>query len=85
MTKKSPQYLAWLIDADIYLAIYDLAIKRGKKPGDNMQDEAMEVIQKNRDKCKLLGMTDNDIDLLTGNLREKGFKIYNPKEKKRAK
>ena len=71
---------AWQLNIGTVLEIYDLAIKRGKKPGDSVEEEFFEILKQKRDKFKLLGKTDKDIDLLTGDLREAGLKILNMKE-----
>ena len=83
--KETNKNLVWLFDIDTYLAICELAKKHGKKAGDSMQEEFIEVMKFNRKKFELLGYTNKDIDLLTGEMREKGLKVYNPKEKQRRK
>ncbi len=75
--------LIWLFDIDTYLAICELAKKHGKKAGESMREEFIEVMKFNRDKFRLLGYTDKDMDLLTGEMREKGLRVFNPKEKRR--
>jgi len=74
---------AFLMDAETYLEIVGLAQKHGKKPGESMKEEFEEVMKKRKDKIQFLGTTDKDIDLLTGELRERGLKIYNSKEEER--
>lgn len=76
---------AWKLDIGTYLEICELALKNGKKPGQSMQSEFEEILKKKKDKIKLLGETDKDIDLLTGDLRENGLKILNMKEIERKK
>jgi len=85
MTKKQNKYLAWALDIDTVLEIMELAKKHGKKPGDSMQDEFVEILKKKRHRFKLMGMSDKDIDLLIGNLRESGLKVFSPNEKRRSK
>jgi hypothetical protein len=76
----------WLLNIDDFMTIYEEAIilgkERGKKEGDNLEEEFFEIAKKKGmlDKIKHLGETNQDIDLLTGNLREKGLKILNMKE-----
>ncbi|MHA1437893.1 MAG: hypothetical protein ACTSPD_09980 [Promethearchaeota archaeon] len=71
------------INIDTYLEIIELAKKHGKKPGDSMQEEFIEVIKKK--KAKYLGGTNKDKDLLTGDLREEGLRILNLDELQRKK
>ena len=79
----------WTMSIDDYLTIMEEAIvlgkERGKIEGDNLEQEFFEVAEKKgmTNKIKHLGVTDKDIDLLTGDLREKGLKILNPKEEER--
>jgi len=73
----------WLLDLDTVIEIFELAKKHGKKEGDNIQAEFDEIMKKYPDKFKYLGNTNKDIDLLTGDLREKGLKILNLNEEKR--
>ena len=75
----------WQVDIETAIAIYDLALAHGKKPGENIQEEFLEILSKNKDKIKLLGETDKDIDLLTGDLRDNGVKILNIHEVDRQK
>jgi hypothetical protein len=71
-----------MTDVDITLEIYDLALSRGKKPGEDIQKEFEEVLKNKPDRFTFLGNIgeDMDIDLLVGNLRERGLKILNLKE-----
>ena len=79
----------WSINIDDYLTIMEEAIilgkERGKKEGDNLEQEFFEIAKKKGllDKVKHLGKTDKDIDLIAGNLREEGLKILNMKELER--
>jgi len=79
----------WSISIEDYLIIMEEAIvlgkERGKKEGDNLEQEFFEIAEKKGilNKIKHLGQTDKDIDLLTGDLREQGYKIFNPKEQER--
>ena len=72
-----------IINIDTYLMIVELAQKHGKKAGDSMQEEFEELKEKYPEKFRYLGFTDKDTDQLTGDLRESGLKVYNPKENKR--
>ncbi len=76
---------AFVLNSKIYLEIFNLAQKHGKKAGSSMQAEFEKVFKKKRNKIKYLGSTDIDIDLLTGNMRESGLKILNLKELKKRK
>jgi len=81
----------WTMNVDTYLQVMEEAIilgkERGKKEGEEMSQEFFEIAKKKGilDKIKYLGETEMDKDLLTGNLREKGFKILNPDEEERRK
>ena len=79
------KYLALSIDPKTVLEIIELAKKHGKQAGDSMQAEFEEIYKKKPDKFKLLGATDQDVDMITGNLREKNLKILNLKEIDRRK
>jgi hypothetical protein len=70
---------------DAYFAIYELAISRGKKPGESMQKEFDEILEQHPEWFELLGDIDQDVDQITGNLREKGFNVVNPHEIDRRK
>lgn len=71
----------WQMTIEQYLEICDLALKHGKKAGDNMQEEFDEIRKKYQ--LKHLGITDKDIDMLTGELRDKGKKVLNLNEEER--
>ncbi len=70
---------AYLMTIDDYLKIVDMAKKKGKKVGDSMQEEFKEYLKTVKN-LKKLGKVDIDIDMLAGNLREQGLKIFNMKE-----
>lgn len=65
-----------MIDIDTYLQLMEEAIvlgkERGKKEGDNLELEFLEIANKKGlvDKIKHLGQTEMDKDLILGNLRE---------------
>jgi len=79
----------WSISIDDYLIIMEEAIvlgkERGKKEGDNLEQEFFEIAKKKGilDKIKHLGQTEMDKDLLIGNMREEGLKILDLDEEKR--
>jgi len=75
----------FLFSLDIYLEIIELAQKNGKKEGDSMQEEFEIVLKQNPDQFTYLGDTTDDLDLICGNLRERGLKILNLKEIERRK
>lgn len=75
----------FMMTINIYLEIVELAQKHGKKPGDSMQEELEEVMMKHKDEVKFLGQTDQDIDMVVGNMRESGIKVLNLKEIERRK
>ena len=83
MKNKRNLNYAFLMDAETYLEIVELAQKHGKKSGESMKEEFEEVMKKRKDKIQFLGTTDKDIDLFAGELRERGLKIYNSKEEER--
>lgn len=70
----------YMVDVEILSEIIDLAIKHGKKPGDSMEEEFKEVVAKYKDRVRLIGSTDKDVDLLTGDCREAGLRVLNPHE-----
>jgi hypothetical protein len=80
-----------MLDIDIYIEIIEEAIKlgkeRGKKEGENIEVEFFEVAKKKGklNNIKHLGQTEMEKDLLIGNLREEGIKIFDLDEEKRRK
>ena len=81
----------YLINPEDYLTIMEEAIKlgkkRGKKEGENIEQEFFEIAAKKNklDKIKHLGQTEMDKGLITGNLRENGINILDLDEEKRRK
>lgn len=81
----------FMLDIDTYIEIMEEAIKlgkeRGKKEGDNIEQEFFEIAAKlgKMEKIKHLGQTEMDKGLITGNLREEGLKILDLDEEKRRK
>jgi hypothetical protein len=57
---KEKKYLAWLTDFDTIMKVYDLAKKRGKKTGDNIQQEFFEVMENVDSHIKLLGQANKE-------------------------
>jgi len=80
-----------MLNIDTYIKIMEEAIKlgkeRGKKEGDNIEQEFFEIAAKKNklDKIQYLGQSEQDKGLITGNLREKGIKIIDLDEEKRRK
>lgn len=69
------------------LEVYEEAVKRalknGKKTGESIEEEFFEVMKEKKIAGTIIGSTDKDIDLLTGDLRESGFKVKNINEELR--
>jgi len=84
MKNKKMQHM-FIVDMDTVMEIIELAQKNGKKAGDSMQEEFEIILKKYPKKFEFLGATKKDVDMLTGNLREKGLKIFNLKEIDRKK
>jgi hypothetical protein len=75
----------FMMSIDIYLEAIELAQKNGKKVGDSIEKELIEIIKKHKDEVKYLGETEKDKGLIVGNLREEGLKILDLDERKRQK
>lgn len=74
-------YAGYIIhDLDAYFEIVELAKQNGKKPGESMQEEFEIILKKRPEAFQLLGVSDKDVDMMTGDLREKGMKILNISE-----
>lgn len=73
----------WNITIDDYLETIALAKKNGKKPGDRMDEEFLEIMKKKGKKKNPIAKTEKDSDMLTGELRESGLKVFNLEEWKR--
>ena len=73
----------WRITMEQYMEVINLAIKHGKKEGDSMQEEFIEI--KKKYLLTPIGTTDKDLDQLTGELRENGKKVLNLNEIERRK
>ncbi len=78
--EENKKHILWMTDVNTMLEVYQLAKDRGKKAGDSVQDEFIEIMEKKQDKFKILGVTDKDIDILAGELRDRKMKILNLKE-----
>jgi len=80
-----------MLDIDTYIEIMEEAIilgkERGKKEGENIEQEFFEIAAKlgKMEKIQHLGQTEMDKGLITGNLREEGLKILDLDEEKRRK
>jgi len=81
----------FMLDIDTYIEIMEEAIilgkERGKKEGENIEQEFFEIAAKlgKMEKIQHLGQTEMDKGLITGNLREEGLKILDLDEEKRRK
>jgi hypothetical protein len=75
----------FMMNISIYLEAIELAQKNGKKAGDSIEKELIEIIQIHKDEVTYLGETEKDKDLIVGNLRENGLKILNLDEIERQK
>jgi hypothetical protein len=80
----------WTLSIADYIKIMEEAIilgkERGKKEGDNIEQEFFEIVKKRgmTDKIKHLGITEMDKDLFLGNLREETkLKILDLSEEER--
>jgi hypothetical protein len=71
----------------IFEEAIELAKSRGKKEGENFEQEFFEVAKRKEmlNTMKHLGQTQLDKDMLTGELRDKGLKILNLDEIERRK
>lgn len=45
---KKKKSLIWVTDIDIMLEVYELAKKRGKKAGDSVEKEFLEIVKKKK-------------------------------------
>ena len=72
-----------IVDLVMYLEVVELALLHGKHEGEDMTAELEEVSRKYTDKIKFIGTTDMDADMMTGNMRENGYKVLNLEEIKR--
>jgi hypothetical protein len=81
----------WQLDISTYIEIMESAIllgkEKGKVVGDNLEQEFFECAKQKEliDKIKYLGESEMDRDLIIGNLRENGVKVFDPKEEERKK
>lgn len=78
--KDKKKQILYMTDVSTMIEVYELAKERGKKSGDNIQAEFIEIMSKKQDKFKILGTTDKDIDMLTGELRDRKMNVLNLKE-----
>ena len=72
----------WQIhDLKVIPLIYQIGFRNGLKEGERPTlVEWIEVYQRHPDWLSPLGSTEQDIDMLAGNLREQGFKVLNTAE-----
>jgi hypothetical protein len=81
--------VVWTANINDIIEIYEEAVKlareRGKKPGDSINQEVVELLAKRKKNLQCLGTTNKDMDMLTGDLREAGFKVINTEEERRRK
>ena len=77
--------IVWQIkNPKILLLIYMISYKNGLKPGDRPTAvEFYEAWIRHPEWIEPLGSTNLDVDQITGELREKGLKVFNPKELER--
>jgi hypothetical protein len=68
-----------------YFLVYRLARKQGVRPGASMQLQFDIVYRKYPEYFEYLGKSEQDIDMISGNLRENGFKVKNLIEEQRKK
>jgi hypothetical protein len=80
--------IVWMANAQTILEVIELAKANGKKAGESMEAEVIEIWKKYKDqpeKIQILGLTEQDKDMLLGNLREEGLKILDLDEEARRK
>jgi len=81
-----PKQSMFLInDIDFMLKVYELGRQHGKKPGDSCQSEFEELLAADPGAVTFIGNTEQDIDMVSGNLREAGCKVTNINELNRKK
>ena len=70
--------IAYLIkNLEAYEMIIELALANGKIAGQSMKEEFEQVHQEHPEWFEVIGQTDLDVDLLGGELRERGLKVFN--------
>jgi len=79
MSKKNPNKRSyWKTDIDTAIKIAELAVKEKI----TMQEAFNKLIKSGEIKPEYLGDGEMDGDLLAGNLREEGIRVFNVREKK---
>ena len=69
---------AYLIkNIEAYAMIIELAQANGKVAGQSMKEEFEQVRQEHPEWFEVIGHIDMDVDLLGGELRERGVKVFN--------
>ena len=70
--------IAYLIkNIEAYQQIIEKAQARGKITGQSMQEEFDEVYKEHPEWFERIGETDLDVDMLAGELRERGARVFN--------
>jgi len=72
---------AWVTDIDTMLEVYELAKKNGKKSGESIEEEFLEIMKKKNQSP--IAKTYQDIDMMSGNMREAGINVVNLSELER--
>ena len=69
---------AYLIkNIEAYAMILERALANGKIAGQSMKEEFDQVIQEHPEWFEIVGETDLDVDMLTGELRDRGVRVFN--------
>ena len=69
--------------AEVYEDAIAIGKAEGRKPGDDIGDIVFRLLTERKKTVKVLGYTDKDLDVLAGDLREKGHKVLNMREVER--
>lgn len=77
--------IIWSIkDLKVIPLIWQLGYRNGLKSGDKpTANEFFEAWARHKDWVEPIGMTEQDLDMICGNLRESGLKVLNTNELKR--
>lgn len=77
----------WLVkNWKTLILLYQIGFRNGLKSGESPTDkEYYEVYKRHPDWLEPLGQTNIDLDMLTGELRERGLKVLNTRELERRK
>jgi len=86
---KLMNHLHLVTDTNKLIEVYEEAIKlaqsHGKKVGERFDEEFWEVAKQKGLVTQEIAKTEQDIDMITGNLRESGCKVINLNEEMRKK